>query len=135
MQKNTETTEFFLDTTIIISGITGRNLRCVEILENQKYKLYTNEYSIKEVRRILKDVFKFTPQEINENVEYIESKCVILPKPTKNDIKNIKISDKSYKPIVASAIKLNIPLIIDDHITYHDAKKYVKTIKSDEIQI
>jgi len=135
MKKNTKTIEFFLDTTIIISGITGRNLRCVEILESQKYKLYTNEYSIKEVKRILKDVFKFTSQEINENVEYIESKCIILPKPTKNDIKNIKISDKSDKPIVASAIKLNIPLIIDDHTTYHDAKKYVKTYKSDEIKL
>ena len=135
MPKNTKTTDFFLDTTIIISAITGRNLKCVEIFQNRNFKLFTNEYAIKEVKRILSDVFKFTPQEINENVDYIENKCVILPKPTKNDFKNIKISDKSDKPIVASAIKLNIPLIIDDHITYHDAKKYVKTLKSDEIQI
>ena len=135
MRKNTKTTEFFLDTTIIISAITGRNLKCVEILENKNFNLYTNEYAIKEVRRILSDIFKITPNEINENIEYIESKCVILPKPTKNDFKNIKISDKSDKPIVASAIKLNIPLIIDDYITYHDAKKYVITLKSEEIQI
>ena len=78
----------------------------------------------------MSDVFKFTPQEINENVEYIESKCKILPKPTKNDIKNIKISDK---PIVSSALKLKIPLIIDDHKTYLDAKKYIETLKSDEM--
>ena len=135
MQKNTGKTEFFLDTTVIISAITGRSLKCVEILENQNFKLFTNQYVIKEIKRILSDVFKFTSKEINENVEYIESKCVILPKPTKNDIKNINISDKSDKPIVSSALKLKIPLIIDDHKTYLDAKKYVKTLKSDEIQI
>ena len=133
MKKSTETTEFFLDTTILISAITGRSLKCVEILENRNFKLFTNEYAIKEVRRILSDVFKFTLKEINENVEYIENKCKILPKPTKNDVKNIKISDKSDKPIVASTIKLNVPLIIDDYVTHHDAKKYVKTFKSDEI--
>jgi len=135
MQKNTKTTKFFLDTTIIISAITGRSLKCVDILENRNFKLFTNEYVIKEVRRILNDVFKLTSKEINENVEYVESKCEILPKPTKNDVKNIKISDKSDKPIVASAIKLNVPLIIDDYVTHHDAKKYVKTLKSDDIKI
>ena len=134
MQKNMEITKFFLDTTIIISAITGRSLKCVEILENRNFTLYTNEYAIKEVRRILNDVFQFTTKEINENVEYIESKCIILPNPSKNDIKNIKISDKSDTPIVSSALKLKIPLIIDDHRTYIDAKKYVETLKSDEIQ-
>ena len=133
MRKNTKTTEFFLDTTIIISAITGRNLKCVEIFQNKNFELFTNEYAIKEVRRILSDVFKFSSHEINENVEYIESKCTILPKPTKNDIKNIKISDNSDKPIVYSAVKLKIPLVIDDHKTYLDAKKYIKTFKSDEI--
>ena len=135
MKKNTKTIELFLDTTIIISAITGRSLKCAEILEGQNYKLYTNEYVIKEIRRDLKDVFEFTPKDINESVEYIENKCVILPQPTKNDIKNIEISDKSDKPIVFSAIKLKIPLVIDDHKTYLDAKKYVKTFKSDEILI
>jgi predicted nucleic acid-binding protein len=133
MRKNTETIEFFLDTSIIISAITGRSLKCIEILENKSFRLFTNEYAIKEVRRILKDVFKFTLKEINENVEYIESKCIILAKPTKNDIKNIKITDKSDTPIVYSALKMKIPLIIDDQQTYLDAKKYVKTFKSDEI--
>jgi predicted nucleic acid-binding protein len=133
MRKNTKAIEFFLDTSIIISAITGRSLRCVEILENKNFKLFTNEYAIKEVRRILSDVFNFTSKEINENIEYIESKCVILPKPTKNEIKNIKISDKSDKPIVSSALKLKIPLVIDDHKTYLDAKKYIKTLKSGEI--
>jgi predicted nucleic acid-binding protein len=133
MRKNTEITKFFLDTTIIISAITGRSLKCVEILENRNFTLYTNEYAIKEVRRILSGVFQFTTKEINENVEYIESKCIIPPKPSKNDIKNIKISDKSDTPIVSSALKLKIPLVIDDHRTYIDAKKYVQTLKSDEI--
>jgi predicted nucleic acid-binding protein len=129
------TIEYFLDTTILISALTGRSLRCVEILESNKYKFYTNEYAIKEVKRILKDIFELTPDEINENIEYIETRCIILPKPSKNELRNIKITDKSDKPIVATAKKLNIPLIIDDHITFKDAKKYVNTFKSDEIEI
>lgn len=111
----------------------GRSLKCAEILENKSYKLYTNEYAIKEVRQILNLVFNYIQKEINENIEYIENKCIILPQPTKNDIKNIKISDKSDTPIVSSSLKLKIPLIIDDHQTYLGAKKYVRTFKSDEI--
>lgn len=135
MKKNTVTIEYFLDTTILISALTGRSLRCVEILESNKYKFYTNEYAIKEVKRILKDIFELTPDEINENIEYIETRCIVLPKPTKNELRNIKITDKSDIPIVVSAKKFNIPLIIDDYVTYKDAKKYIKTFKSSEIEI
>ena len=135
MKKNTVTPEYFLDTTILISAITGRDLKCVEILENNNFVLYTNEYAIKEVRRILRDVFDLTSNDINESIDHIRSKCSILPQPSKNEIKNIKISDKSDKPIVATAKKLKIPLIINDHTTYIDAKKYIQTLKSNEIKI
>jgi predicted nucleic acid-binding protein len=135
MKKNIVITECFLDTTILISAITGRNLKCVEILENRKFVLYANEYAIKEVRRILKDVFKLTSEDINESMDHIRSRCNVLPQPSTNEIINIRITDKSDKPMVATAKKLKIPLIIDDHTTYVDAKKYIQTYKSYEIQI
>ena len=128
-------TKYFLDTTILVSAITGRDLKCIEILENSEFVLYANEYIIKEVRRILREVFNFSSSDINESVDHIKSKCKILPQPSKNEVKTIDISDKSDKPIVASAKKLKIPLIIDDHSTYIDAKKYIQTFKSNEINI
>ncbi len=119
-------TKAFLDTTVIISAVTGRALSSLWILEERDIERYTNEYVIKEVRRVLKK-FQYNPEQINKVVEHVREKCLVLSTPSKEEIKKILIQDKSDRPIVYSAKKAGCILITDDGGLRRSGKKYVKT--------
>jgi predicted nucleic acid-binding protein len=81
---------------------------------------------LKELYHVLKDEIKFSDLEISYALDYLRSKCIILPTPSKNEMKKIKLRDKSDRPFVCSALKYNLELYIDDFKTFKDAEKYIK---------
>ena len=121
-------TRLFLDSTVIISAITARDPASVMILIEQRYPLFTNEYVIKETRRILDSEFGFTPDEINRSIDLVRDSCVVLKMPHKRDFKRIKIEDKSDRPIVYSAMKNQCILVTQDRLLIKNAEKYVKAL-------
>lgn len=124
-------TKIFLDSTTFIGAFTKRSPASVLILESPIEKC-TNEYVIKEIRRILKDEYPFTSDQINRAVAHIESKCEILKTPSAEEYSKIGIRDKSDRPIICSAKKIGAILITDDYLLYHDAKKYVVSKRPEE---
>lgn len=134
MQKSTGS-KLFLDTTVILSAVTKRNITSYRILLNYRGQLYTNEYVIKECRRVLKKEFGFSDELINKALDYVRIRCVVLPPPNKKEFKKIAIRDKADKPVVCSAMKKGCILVIDDKATYEDARRYVETKHSDEVEI
>ncbi len=124
--------KLFLDTTVIVSAVTKRNVASYNLLLNYEGELYISEYVIKECVRVLKEL-GYSDELVGRALDYIRARCEVLPTPNKKEFVKIAISDKSDKPIVCSAIKKGCVLVIDDEETYIDAKKYVETKHSDEI--
>ncbi len=126
---------FFLDTTIIISSLVpdrSEHIASVSILLQNNIPLLTNEYVIKETRRVLEDVYSFDQGDINRFIEFISTKLEIVKTPSKEEFSNIKSNDKSDRPIIYSAKKHHCILITDDIPTKKDALNYVMTFHSDE---
>ncbi len=134
MQKSSKA-ELFLDTTVIVSAITKRNTASYNLLLDYRGKLYTNEYAMKETRRILKNEFRYSDELVNKAIDYIRVRCDVLPTPHKKEFGRIILRDKADNPIVCSAMKKWCVLVIDDEETYQDAKEYVETRHSEEIKI
>ncbi len=126
-------TRLFLDSTIIISAVTSRNPNASLLFIEEGNELYTNEYVVKEVRRILANAFDFPAEMVNKTIDFIEAKCIVLPMPNKNEFKKIEIKDKSDKPIVCSAMKKKCVLVTEDGLLYVEAKKYVITARPEEV--
>jgi predicted nucleic acid-binding protein len=124
--------KLFLDTTVIVSAVTKRNVASYNLLLNYEGELYINEYVLKECVRVLKEL-GYSDELVSRALEYVKTRCEVLPAPNKREFVKIAISDKSDKPIVCSAMKKGCVLVIDDEETYIDAKKYVETKHSDEI--
>lgn len=127
--------KFFLDTNILISSLVpdrSEHIACVSILLQNNIPLLTNEYVIKETRRILEDVYSFDHGDINQFIEFISTKLEIVKTPSKEEFSNIRSNDKSDRPIIYSAKKHHCILITDDTPTKKDALNYVMTFHSDE---
>jgi predicted nucleic acid-binding protein len=116
----------FLDTSILIGRVTKRSKETIKVFKDPELELYTNELALKELYHVLKDEFKFSDLEISYAIDYLRAKCIILSTPPKNEMKKIKLRDKSDRPFVCSALKYNLELYIDDFKTFQDAEKYVK---------
>ncbi len=128
-------TRFFLDTTIIISSLVpdrSEHIACVSILLQNNIPLLTNEYVIKETRRVLEDVYSLDQSDINQFIDFLSTKLDIVKTPSKQEFSNIKSNDKSDRPIIYSAKKHLCILITDDNPTKKDALNYVMTFHSDE---
>jgi predicted nucleic acid-binding protein len=134
MRRSSET-RLFLDTTVIVSAVTKRNIASYNLLLNYKGKIYTNEYVIKECIRVLKKEFGYSSELVNKALDYVRFRCEVLPTPNKREFKKIGIRDKADQPVVCSAMKKGCILVIDDEETYEDAKKYIETRHSDEIKV
>ena len=107
---------FFLDTTIIISSVVpdrSEHIACVSILLQNNIPLLTNEYVIKETRRVLEDVYSLDQGDINQFIDYLSTKLEIVKTPSKQEFSNII-------------------LITDDIPTKKDALNYVMTFHSNE---
>lgn len=132
MQRSSEI-KLFLDTTVLISAITKRNIASFNLLLKYRGKLYTNEYVIKECIRVLKKEFGYSSELVNSALDHIRARCEVLPTPNKKEFRKIKIRDKADAPVVCSAMKKGCILVIDDEQTYEDAKEYIETKHSDEV--
>ena len=126
---------FFLDTTIILSSLVpdrSEHIACVSILLQNNIPLLSNEYVIKETRRVLEDVYSLDQGDINQFIDYLSTKLEIVKTPSKQEFSNIKSNDKSDRPIIYSDKKHNCILITDDIPTKKDALNYVMTFHSNE---
>ncbi|MCZ7402333.1 MAG: hypothetical protein O8C61_08935 [Candidatus Methanoperedens sp.] len=127
--------KFFLDTTIIISSIVpdrSEYISCVSILLQNNIPLLTNDYVIKETRRVLKDSYSSDLGDINKFIEFLSTKLEIVKTPSKEEFSNIISNDKSDRPIIFSAKKHQCILITDDIPTKKEALKYVMALHSNE---
>ena len=115
----------FLDTSVLLGKVLKRSRSAEKVFQDPDIEKYTNEYALKELYRVLKYHFGFSEIHIGYAIDYIRETCIILPLPGKEEIKAIKLRDRSDRPIVHSARKYNLILYIDDEKTYQDAKKYV----------
>ncbi len=117
--------EAFLDTSVLIAKILRLSAEADALFNDSNIVRYTNEYAIKEVYRVLK-ARNLLEQDIAYDIEFIRETCIVLPNPTKNQMRKYKIRDHSDRPFVCSAAQHDLVLYIDDEKTYQDAKKYVK---------
>lgn len=127
--------KFFLDTNILLSSlITGRkaHIFSLSILLQNNIQLVTNEYVIKETRKILKEIYLFDSEDIHRFMEYLRCKIEVVKTPSKEEFKIINSNDKSDRPIIFSAKKYDCILITDDTPTKNDAKKYITALGSKE---
>jgi len=131
--KNIEL-KFFIDTTVAVSAVTGRNTEAWVLLESGKKKvifLYVNEFVIKEIRRTLQ-ILQISQENINYAVEYILKCCVLRKNVSKNQFSRFKIRDKNDIPILAGAVQESAELVTEDGVLKEDAKAYVESLTPGE---
>lgn len=131
--KNTEL-KFFIDTTVAVSALTGRNKDAWILLESGKKRLvslFVNEFVIKEIRRALIE-FDFTPEQINYAVDYVSECCIIRKNVPKAKFLKYKIQDKNDIPILAGAVQESAVLVTEDNALKNDAKKYIESAAPSE---
>jgi predicted nucleic acid-binding protein len=131
--KNIEL-KFFIDTTVIVSAVTGRNTDAWVLLESGRRKvilLFVNDFIIKEIRRTLK-VLHFSQENINYAVDYIQECCTVRRNVPKKEFSKFKIQDKNDIPILAGAVHESAVLVTEDSALRDDAKGYVESVTPGE---
>lgn len=124
--------KIFIDTRILIEALTKTNKFSEFIFWLKGTEKYTNEYALKETRRVLKEKYKYTVSEINKFIEVIRENCKVLPAPAKEEFSKIIARDKSDRPIIYSAKREKCVLIMRNKFVLRDAKKYVETRTPEE---
>ena len=109
------------------------HISCLSILLQNNISLVTNEYVIKEIRKILVDIYSFDQEDINRFIEFLRTKMEIVKTPSKEEFKIINSNDKSDRPIIFSAKKHRCILITDDMPTRNNAENYVMALGSNEV--
>jgi len=126
-------TKYFVDTSELINALFERTQFAKRfLLDREKHKI-TNDYVIDEFRRVLQVKFSIPPNDIYYFEEIINDNLEVYPTAPSNRFRKLKLRDKSDRPIVQGAIDHGCILVIDDYHTYHDAKKYVETLTTEEI--
>jgi predicted nucleic acid-binding protein len=124
--KNTEL-KLFIDTTVAVSALTGRNKDAWILLESGKKKvvsLFVNDFVIKEIRRTLKEL-DFSQEKINYAVGYVSECCTVRKNVPKAKFSKYNIQDKNDIPILAGAVQELAVLVTEDNTFKNDAKKYL----------
>jgi predicted nucleic acid-binding protein len=127
--KNTKL-NFFIDTTVAISAITGRNKDAWILLESGKKRLvllFVNEFVIKEIRRTLIE-FDFSQERINYAIDYVSECCTVRKNVPKARFSKYVIGDKNDIPILAGAVQESAILVTEDNALRNDAKKYIECV-------
>jgi|GEM_PF-1626368 len=127
--------KLFLDTNILLSTLIPdrkAHILCLSILLQNNIQLITNEYGIKETRKILEEIYLFDSEDIHRFMEFLRCKIEVVKIPSKEEFKMINSKDKSDRPIIFSAKKYDCVLITDDILTKNDAKKYIMALGSRE---
>jgi predicted nucleic acid-binding protein len=131
--KNTEL-KFFIDTTVAISAITGRNKDAWILFESGKKRvisLFVNEFVIKEIRRTLKE-FNFSQEGINYAIDYVSECCTVRKNVPKAKFSKYIIQDKNDIPILAGAVQESAILVTEDNPLKNDAKTYLECVNPSE---
>ncbi len=131
--KNTEL-KFFIDTTVAVSAVTGRNTDAWVLLESGRRKvlsLYVNDFVIKETRRTLK-VLHISQENINYAVDYILECCIVVKNVPKKEFSRYNIRDKNDIPILAGAVHESAVLVTEDGLLKDDSKGYVESVTPEE---
>ena len=131
--KNTKL-NFFIDTTVAISAITGRNKDAWILLESGKKRLvslFVNEFVIKEIRRTLKE-FDFSQERINYAIDYVSECCIVRKNVPKAKFSKYVIGDRNDIPILAGAVQESAILVTEDNPLKNDAKKYIECVDPSE---
>ncbi len=131
--KNTEL-KFFIDTTVVVSALTGRNKDAWILLESGKrgfVSLFVNEFVIKEIRRTLKEL-GFSQEKINYSVDYVSERCTVRKNIPKAKFLKYNIQDKNDLPILAGALQESAVLVTEDTLLKDDAKKYIESAAPSE---
>jgi predicted nucleic acid-binding protein len=124
--KNTQL-KFFIDTTVAISALTGRNKDAWLLLESGRkglIMLFVNEFVIKEIRRALKE-FEFSQEQINYAVDHVSECCIVKKNVSKANFSKYDIQDRNDIPILAGAVQESAVLITEDKALKNDVKKYL----------
>ncbi len=124
--KNTKL-KFFIDATVAVSALTGRNKEAWILLESGKkglVSLFVNEFVIKEIRGALKE-FGFSQEKINYAVDYVLECCTVRKNFTK--IRFSKYNNKEDLPVIAGAVQESAVLVTEDVVLKDDARKYVES--------
>jgi len=127
--------KLFLDTNILLNSLLPEReayISCISILLQNNIPLVTNEYVLKEARKILEEIYYFNQEDINQFMEFLRERMEVVKTPSKEEFKVINSSDKSDRPIIFSARKHQCILITDDTPTKRDAETYVQTFGSAE---
>jgi len=131
--KNIEL-KFFIDTTVAVSAVTGRNTDAWVLLESGRKKvvsLYVNEFVIKEIRRTLK-ALTISQENINYAVDYILECCIVRKNVPKKEFSRFSIRDKNDIPILAGAVQESAVLVTEDGLLKNDSKGYVESVTPEE---
>lgn len=127
--KNIER-KFFIDTTVAVSAVTGRNTDAWVLLESGRRKvvsLYVNDFIIKETRRTL-NVLHISQENINYAVNYILECCTVRRNVPKKEFSKYKIHDRNDIPILAGAVHESAVLVTEDGVLRDDAKGYLESV-------
>ncbi len=121
--------KFFIDTTVAVSALTGRNKDAWILLESGKkglVSLFVNEFVIKEIRRALKEL-GFSQEKINYAADYVLECCTVRRNVPKTGFSKYNIQDKNDLPILAGAVQESAVLVTEDTVLKDDAKKYIES--------
>jgi putative PIN family toxin of toxin-antitoxin system len=124
----------FLDTSVLLSAILGRNKKSWALLNSifPKIELITSDFAIKELNRTLRKEYGESEENINAAVDFIYGKCEVVKKPRREEFVKFNIRDKNDRPIICSAIKEKCNfLVTEDKYLEEDAEKHIPTITPD----
>ena len=125
---------FFIDTTVAVSALTGRNKDAWILMESGKkgfISLFVNEFVIKEIRRTLKE-FDFSQEQINYAIDYVSECCVVRKNTSKAKFSKYDILDKNDTPILAGAVQELAVLVTEDNALKADSRKYLDCVNPSE---
>lgn len=125
---------FFLDTNVLVSGTALPALvpPAARILESDLCEKFTNEYALKEMRRVLGERFGIPPRTVDETLDFIRRKVNVVPTPHVNSFSKFDVVDRSDRPIACSAAQLSAILVTEDRLLRREAARYVLVVSSSE---
>ncbi|NJD77036.1 MAG: hypothetical protein FIB08_08065 [Candidatus Methanoperedens sp.] len=122
--------KFFIDTTVAVSALAGRNEEAWVLFESGRrglVSLFVNMFVLKEIRRTLKEL-QISQEKINYGIEYVKECCTVRKNIPKLDLLRYNIRDKNDRPIIAAAVNESAILVIEDSMLTEDAQKYIECV-------
>ena len=123
---------FFIDTSVFLHSLEGKNACRTLIEERGKEKVVTLDV-IKELYRVLKRNLHGNEARIQEVLDIAREECRVAPKADANRAHEYKLRDKGDLLILAGAVREKCDyLVSEDYRLREDAKKYIKAVTAGE---